>query len=132
MKKAMFAIMTIVIMIISSCAGSSDPSNTIKDFYSALSHQDEQKALSYIHMDDDNKIEKSLIMIFINMVIKTDFKYKDFKTVSKEITDDGKSAVVVVEALITKEKDVFEKNVMTYELVKIDNKWLINKMKMNK
>lgn len=135
MKKAMFTIMTIVIMIISSCSGSSDPSNTIKDFYSALSQQNEQKALSYIYVEENNKIEKGIIMIFVNMAVQQGFKFKDFKTVSKEITDDGKSAIVAVEVVVIKEengKEEFKKDLTTYGLIKIDNKWKIEGIKMNK
>ncbi|MEG2179877.1 MAG: DUF4878 domain-containing protein, partial [Bacteroidales bacterium] len=113
--------------------GSSNPSNTIKDFCSAISQQDEQKALSYIYFDENNKLEKALVTFFINMAIQQEYNFKDFKTISKEITNDGKSAVVVVETLITKKgKEVAEKDVTTYELVKIDNKWLISGMKANK
>lgn len=135
MKKAMFTIMTIVIMIISSCSGSSDPSNTIKDFYSALSQQNEQKALSYIYVEENNKIEKGIIMIFVNMAVQQGFKFKDFKTVSKEITDDGKSAIVAVEVVVIKEengKEELKKDLTTYGLIKIDNKWKIEGIKMNK
>jgi len=122
MKKLIIIFCAVFAIFGMTSCKSPSPSDTVKEYYSALQKPDYQKALSCTDITDQDEIQKQL-----EKLEGFETKIVDYEILSETISEDGKSAVVETKYSMTSSFNKEPKeDTKKLDLVKVDGKWKIH------